>query len=175
MTAVNLIGDRADIMLAHENINNGDPIGFFLFTDERIKNLELQKEQGENVSIEYEVEEQDDGGRTMVKSFYFVVLLMKSSGRDGKIFTREEQRTNLLNIIGEYEDIELITREGVYAKLKADGHMMTETRFEEFSLISVRLVAENAVIPEADFDLFYASEWMDEETSTSKWDENYWR
>jgi hypothetical protein len=155
----------ADLFLGHPDINSGDPYPFMLWKRIKPVDYELREEEGQNLSIQIEVN-QDADPITMDKAFYFTVLLKDHSFSDGDTFTEADQREKLYSILGAGDRIFLHTSEGTYSALESDGHVITETQFENYSLAQVRLSASNAVflpIPNTRFSasLWLAPDWSD--------------
>lgn len=156
---MSLYSVSGDIAMGHASYNNGDPIGFMLYSADKITDQELKEIISENVSIQIGVNSDEDPV-TFQKAFYMTILLMDWNTDEGNILTKEQQREDLYNLLGQSENIYLETEDGVYSALEADDHVVTETQYQGFALASIRLEATNAVYIPAPPENFYNSLWQ---------------
>jgi hypothetical protein len=149
----------ADIFLGHPDLNSGDPYGFLLWKREKPVDQELEEKETAALSIQIDVN-QDADPISMDKAFFLPILLKDHSYFTGKIFTEEETRENLYNLLGKGTRLFLQTSQGTYSGLEADGFVITETQYENYAIAQVRLSAENAVFLPVPNDRFNASKWL---------------
>ncbi len=66
---VDTVGQDADILLYHEDVNGGVRFGLQLYSAQAVKNKRMGKTFAEHVTTQYLID-----GETMTKYFFFTVL-----------------------------------------------------------------------------------------------------
>lgn len=168
------IGEGDDIHMHHIDVNDNERFGLKLYMPEKLKIQKLAKPITGSVNMQFHLSTVEEE-IVITKFFFFNVLLMAVAQETGDIRDRDMDRSLLYETINKGSGITLVTREGAYAALETDGHTLTEIRYEDYSVASVRLIANNAVLDAVDPELLLGSVWQDDDETEVNWDENFWR
>ena len=160
-------GIHADILLQNQNINSGTPYGFLLVQLETIEPEEIGEKLGKNASQTRTLGESEKHGWTReqdVVHFFSIGLGdgQTNPGGSRRTETRKEDLNNLLSILSEIYEITLITKIGAYSGLKADGHAITITDYDDYSIAAVRLLMTGKNFKPAEYETWLLSTIVDE-------------
>ena len=161
MPTPHTIGSNCHIMLTHPAINNGDPYGFILQSQDN--------DLGESFTMQREI----SGTAQSVRVFFHILLADNLTNPNG---TRHEQnRAQMYAVLAQYlakaNELTIATNIGAFANIGATGHTATEQHFPQLSIIAVQLNNTGTYYDPVDINLYQNSTWDGPLT----WDTSFWR
>ncbi len=163
-------GNNIDIILQHENVNSGVGFGFVLAELEVIVPEVIGEALGKNISQTRTLSESTKRGwlrEQDIVHFFSIGLGVHQVEPSGARRTETElgDLNNLLEILSEIFEITLITKNGAYSGLRADGHSLTLVQYDIYSIAAVRLLTTSKNFKAADLDLWRLSIVVDEDAA----------
>ncbi len=166
------IGADCDVMLAHPEVDAGQPYGFL---------VEPKSERyGPVVQVHWEKYTNPDGSLNDVRHLWFTVMLADNlMNPDGSYHqaTAAEMYAKLIELLTQPDQIALVTRMGAIAGLASTGHVMEQQIYPEVILVVCQLTTKTSVFQPVNYDYYMRSVWVDEDTDAGEmnWGNSYWR
>lgn len=164
------IGTDCDVVLFHPQV---DSTGFGCL-------LERGRSACGEVNVSRTAFMQADGSFLDSQVVTLTVLLGDGlANPDGSVHAtgRAEGYARLFAILNARAGIGVISPEGVYSGLYANGHYAFEDHNRRVSRVTLQLSSQGAVFAPADRDRFEQSQWVDGDTYAGSmgWQNSYWR
>jgi len=162
------IGENCDIILVHENVNDGDPYGFIIGPD--------PSKQGPSFSVQRSLDSEDE---IVIHLFATVLLSDNLKNPDGS--EHEESRQEMYDMIvlylAELESMSVDTWIGTFLGLGQFGHTATELHMVQGTYISLKFANLTKYHPPVDSETFYNSIWQDTPPAVDAltWESSVWR
>ena len=162
------IGQDCDLILIHEDVNNGYPYGFVLALD--------PSKAGSAISIQRSLDSIDE-----VQIYLFATILLADDLKnpDGSEHSdnRDTMYSMLLDFLEQTQDISIGTFMGTYLGLGQIGHSSTELHLVDASFISLKFANISTYHAPISSDLFFGSKWQPDtpEAGAFTWDTSVWR
>lgn len=165
------IGQDCDIMLYHQAIQSGSPLGFL---------LDRSRLYHGSISVFRSAYRQADGNFNDQQVVSFTVLLGNGLvNPDGSLHggSTGEQYETLFNLLTQRTEIGVITPDGIFSGLFSSGNYALEERSGGILRVTVQLNSDGNIFAPADRDRFEQSIWVDETvyTGSMTWENSYWR
>lgn len=150
-----VLGDNCDVILYHPDLGE---FGYMLYDEEYRVDLSIVRELNESVFLQRI--DNDDG--TYTNQIVTSILVGEEiQGPMGNIIqkTAYDARKEIADIIDKGTKITLMTPDGAYPSLFTTEEMMSETVFEHFAIIVLRLNQTTASIKPIDTVRLQNSRW----------------
>lgn len=164
------IGKDCDLMLYHQNVAGGLPIGFL---------LDRTRLYHGSVSV-YRTAYQGPEGQYVDHQMVSFTVLIGSNlvNPDASLHSGgPDSYTQLFELLKQRSEIGVITAEGVFSGLYSSGNYVIEERSGGILRVTIQLNSDGAIFAPADRDRFEQSAWVDEDNyqGAMTWDNSYWR
>jgi len=162
------LGENCDLILIHEDVNNGEPYGFVLSPS--------PSDKSRSISIQRQL---DDEGATSIYIFASIIMADDLKNPDGSEHTdrRQTMYNKLLDYLNNLTGISVGSVMGTYLGLGQIGHSTTELHLIDATYISLKLTNITAYNPPVDSEIFFASEWQPDPANAEAltWETSVWR
>jgi hypothetical protein len=164
------IGKDCDLMLYHQNVAGGQPVGFL---------LDRSRLYHGSVSV-YRTAYQGPDGEFVDHQLVGFTLLIGANliNPDASMYTSgSDAYRQLFDLLKQRSEIGVITPEGVFSGLYSSGNYAIEERSGGVLRVTIQLNSDGAIFAPADRERFEQSAWVDEDTyhGAMTWDNSYWR
>lgn len=163
-------GTDCDIVLYHQQVQNGSPQGYLLDRSRLARGA---------INVFRSAYKQADGDYQDQQTITFTLLLADDLIRpDGSPESRpaSEMYSTLFALLNQRADIGLVTHDGVFSGLYSSGNYALEERAAGAYRITIQLSSNGNIFAPADRERYEQSYWVAEEYSGEMtWNNSYWR
>jgi hypothetical protein len=165
------IGQDCDILLYHQAVESGNPIGFL---------LDRSRLYHGSIGVfrsAYRLANGSFGDQQVVS---FTILMgngLVNPNGSLHIGTTSDQYAVLFQLLNQHSEIGVITPDGIFSGMFSSGNYALEERSGGLLRVTVQLNSDGNIFAPADRDRFEQSIWVDElvYSGSMTWENSYWR
>jgi hypothetical protein len=166
-----VLGQDCDLLLFHQDYQNGQPVGFL---------LDRSRLYHGHISVYRSAYRGADGSFNDQQVVSFTLLMGTGLvNPDGSPHTASAglDYPALFTLLSLRSEIGVITADGVFSGLFSSGNYALEERSGGVLRVTIQLSSDGNIFAPADQSRFEQSTWVDESTYTGSmtWENSYWR